>query len=81
MSVTDSGIGMRHDQVTHVWERFYQGDPSLTRAHGGMGLGLSIARHLVALHGGTVGAESGGPGLGSTFWFTLPRHNVAETTG
>ena len=73
VSVIDSGIGMREDQLERVWERFYQGDPSLTRAHGGMGLGLSIARHLVTLHGGTVGAESRGPGLGSTFWFSLPR--------
>jgi signal transduction histidine kinase len=72
VSVSDSGIGMRDEQVPRVWERFYQGDASLTRPYGGMGLGLSIARHLVALHGGTVGAESGGPGLGSTFWFSLP---------
>jgi PAS domain S-box-containing protein len=72
VSVSDSGIGMRHEQVPRVWERFYQGDASLTRPYGGMGLGLSIARHLVTLQGGTVGAESGGPGLGSTFWFTLP---------
>jgi len=74
VSVTDSGIGMRPDQIGRVWERFYQGDASLTRPYGGMGLGLSIARHLVSLHGGRVGAESGGPGRGSTFWFSLPRH-------
>jgi PAS domain S-box-containing protein len=72
VSVSDSGIGMRDEQVQRVWERFYQGDASLTRPYGGIGLGLSIARHLVALHGGTVGAESRGPGLGSTFWFSLP---------
>jgi PAS domain S-box-containing protein len=73
VSIVDSGIGMREEQLPRVWERFYQGDASLTRAYGGMGLGLSIARHLVTLHGGTVGAESRGPGLGSTFWFSLPR--------
>jgi PAS domain S-box-containing protein len=73
VSVADSGVGMRQDQLARVWERFYQGDASLTRAYGGMGLGLSIARHLVKLHGGAVGAESRGPGLGSTFWFSLPR--------
>ena len=67
---------MRQEQLPRVWERFYQGDASLTRAYGGMGLGLSIARHLVTLHGGTVGAESRGPGLGSTFWFSLPRTGV-----
>jgi PAS domain S-box-containing protein len=76
VSVVDSGIGMADEQIARVWERFYQGDASLTRAYGGMGLGLSIARHLVTLHGGTVGAESAGPGRGSTFWFTLPlRHS------
>jgi PAS domain S-box-containing protein len=72
VSVSDSGIGMRNEQLSRVWERFYQGDASLTRPYGGMGLGLSIARHLVQLHGGRVGAESGGPGQGSTFWFSLP---------
>ncbi len=76
VSVVDSGIGMADEQIKRVWERFYQGDASLTRPYGGMGLGLSIARHLVTLHGGTVGAESAGPGRGSTFWFTLPlRHS------
>jgi PAS domain S-box-containing protein len=72
VSVADSGIGLQQEQVPRVWERFYQGDASLTRPYGGMGLGLSIARHLVTLHGGTVGAASGGPGMGSTFWFSLP---------
>jgi signal transduction histidine kinase len=72
VSVADSGVGLRDEQLPRVWERFYQGDASLTRPYGGMGLGLSIARHLVTMHGGTVGAESRGPGLGSTFWFSLP---------
>jgi signal transduction histidine kinase len=77
ISVSDSGIGLREEQLERVWERFYQADASLTRPYGGMGLGLSIARHLVALHGGRVGAESGGPGRGSTFWFSLPRRQPA----
>jgi signal transduction histidine kinase len=72
VSVADSGIGMPNEVLPRVWERFYQGDASLTRPYGGMGLGLSIARHLVTLHGGTVGATSRGPGLGSTFWLSLP---------
>jgi PAS domain S-box-containing protein len=72
VSVADSGIGIRGEILPRVWERFYQGDASLTRPYGGMGLGLSIARHLVTLHGGSVGAASRGPGLGSTFWFSLP---------
>lgn len=75
--VRDSGIGMRAEQVPRVWERFYQGDASLTRPYGGMGLGLSIARHLVILHGGEVGADSAGPEQGSTFWFSLPRRQSA----
>jgi signal transduction histidine kinase len=73
VAVSDSGIGLRDEQIARVWERFYQGDASLTRPYGGMGLGLSIARHLVQLHGGAVGAESDGPGQGSTFWFSIPR--------
>jgi signal transduction histidine kinase len=44
-----------------------------------MGLGLSIARHLVLLHGGSVGAESRGPGQGSTFWFSVPYHQAPAT--
>jgi PAS domain S-box-containing protein len=84
VEVSDSGVGMRDEQITRVWQRFYQGDASLTRPHGGMGIGLSIARHLVHLHGGDVGAESQGPGRGSTFWFSLPllpeRPNTARTT-
>ncbi|GAC1314616.1 MAG: hypothetical protein NVSMB2_04310 [Chloroflexota bacterium] len=73
VSITDTGIGMTQEVQPRVWDRFYQGDASLTRPYGGMGLGLSIARHLVALHGGTVRATSPGPGCGSTFWFSLPR--------
>jgi PAS domain S-box-containing protein len=72
VSVADTGIGIHPHVLPRVWERFYQGDATLTRPYGGMGLGLSIARHLVTLHGGSVGAASAGPGLGSTFWFSLP---------
>ena len=70
--VRDEGPGLPPTEQERIWERFYQGDASLTRPYGGMGLGLSIARHLVTLHGGTVGAASRGPGMGSTFWFSLP---------
>jgi two-component system CheB/CheR fusion protein len=77
VSIADSGIGMQPEVLPRVWERFYQGDASLTRPYGGMGLGLSIARHLVALHGGTVGAASRGPDRGSTFWFVLPHGRTA----
>ena len=70
--VTDTGIGIHPDFVPHVFERFRQGDSSTTRTHGGLGLGLAIVRHLVELHGGTVGAESAGEGRGATFVVRLP---------
>ena len=70
--VTDTGIGIRPDFVPHVFERFRQADSSITRAHGGLGLGLAIVRHLVELHGGTVDAESAGEGHGAAFTGRLP---------
>jgi CheY-like chemotaxis protein len=70
--VTDTGIGIQPDFVPHVFERFRQADSSTTRTHGGLGLGLAIVRHLVELHGGTVGAESAGEGRGATFVVRLP---------
>ena len=73
IGVRDNGIGLNADQVSRVWERFYQVDSSLTREYGGVGLGLAVAGHLVSLHGGRVWAESPGLGEGSTFWVSLPR--------
>jgi PAS domain S-box-containing protein len=70
--VEDSGAGIRPDFLPHVFERFRQSDSSSTRAHGGLGLGLALVRHLVELHGGTVSAVSGGEGQGSRFTVTLP---------
>ncbi len=72
IQVTDTGIGIHADFVPHVFERFRQAEGGTTRAHGGLGLGLAIVRHLVELHGGTVGAESGGEGQGATFTVRLP---------
>jgi PAS domain S-box-containing protein len=70
--VTDTGEGMPPALLPFVFDRFTQGDASVTRPHGGLGLGLSIVRHIVELHGGHVRAASAGPGKGSTFTVQLP---------
>lgn len=70
--VSDTGIGIRADFLPHVFERFRQADASTTRRHGGLGLGLSIVKHLVEQHGGAVHARSGGEGLGAAFCVQLP---------
>jgi len=72
ISVADTGIGIKPGFLPHVFERFRQGDPSITRPHGGLGLGLSIVKHLIELHGGTVKADSQGEGRGCTFSVNLP---------
>jgi signal transduction histidine kinase len=68
--VSDSGIGLAVHEVPHVFERFYRGQD--IRRLEGTGLGLYICQAIVAAHGGRIWAESGGPGQGSTFGFTLP---------
>ena len=70
--VADTGKGISEDFLPYVFDRFRQADVSTTRAHGGIGLGLAIVRHLVELHGGTVFAESPGAGKGATFTIRLP---------
>lgn len=72
ITVSDTGIGISPTILPYVFERFTQGDASPTRAHTGLGLGLAIVRHLAELHGGTVSAESAGPGHGATFRVWLP---------
>jgi signal transduction histidine kinase/CheY-like chemotaxis protein len=72
VSVTDSGIGIVPEFLPFVFDRFRQGDTGTTRAHGGLGLGLAIARNLVELHGGTVEVDSPGLNQGTTFRLRLP---------
>ncbi len=71
--IRDTGAGISEDFLPHIFERFEQADTSMTRTHGGLGLGLAIARHLVELHGGTIRAESAGAGRGAAFTISLPR--------
>ena len=72
LEVTDSGKGIPPEFLPYVFDRFRQADSSSTRAHGGLGIGLALVRHLVELHGGSVQAKSAGEGRGSTFAIRLP---------
>jgi signal transduction histidine kinase len=72
IAVRDEGEGIGLEFLPHVFERFWQADRTRTRAHGGLGLGLSIVRDLVQLHGGSVEAASEGKGQGATFTVRLP---------
>ena len=80
--VTDSGQGIDPKFLPYVFDRFRQADSSSTRSHSGLGIGLTIVRHIVELHGGTVRAESRGEGTGATFVANLPVSAVrSETVG
>lgn len=72
VSIHDSGIGIPREHLPHLFERFYRVDKSRSRAGGGSGIGLTIARYLVEAHGGRIWAESEGPGQGSKFTIALP---------
>ncbi|NUP04445.1 MAG: GAF domain-containing protein [Polyangiaceae bacterium] len=78
LQVRDTGRGIAQDFLPHVFERFRQADGSTTRRHGGLGLGLAIARHLVELHGGSVHAASDGLNKGATFTVTFPVKAVGQ---
>jgi len=75
IQVQDTGIGIPAEHLENLFNRFYRVDKSRSRAGGGSGIGLTIAKHLVEAHGGQIWAESKGPGKGSTFSFNLPIAN------
>jgi PAS domain S-box-containing protein len=78
ITISDTGEGIAPEFLLHVFERFSQADSSSSRSHGGLGLGLSVVRELVELHGGTVTAHSPGEGKGTTFKVTLPLLSVHQ---
>jgi signal transduction histidine kinase len=80
IAVADNGIGISPGDLERIFERFYQVEPHLSRSHGGMGLGLSIAKGLVEMHGGRIWAESV-KGRGSRFTFTLPTGKPSAERG
>jgi PAS domain S-box-containing protein len=81
IAVSDSGRGIAPDFLPYVFERFRQADGTTTRAHGGLGLGLAIVRHIVELHGGSVHAESPGDDGGAAFTVKLPLLPPARSAG
>ena len=77
LSVQDTGAGIEPEFIPHVFEQFRQGEGGLSRKHGGLGLGLSVVKQLIELHGGSVTVASAGTGKGATFSVKLPRETVA----
>lgn len=78
--VRDTGVGFPQTFRPHLFERFRQAESGPTRLHGGLGLGLAIARHIVEMHGGTIDAESSGTGKGATFTVKLPAARVPASS-
>ncbi len=78
VSVRDAGVGIQPEQLRNIFEMFTQVDGSVERSHGGLGIGLTLARRLVEMHGGTLSATSAGPGEGSEFVVSLPLAIVEE---
>jgi PAS domain S-box-containing protein len=79
ITVSDTGKGINAEFLPYVFDRFRQADSTISRAYGGLGLGLAIVRHLVELHGGTVHAYSAGEGCGATFTVRLPLMIVRDS--
>jgi PAS domain S-box-containing protein len=77
ITIKDTGIGFRESFRPYLFERFRQAESGTTRVHGGLGLGLAIARHIVEMHGGTIDATSEGEGKGATFSVLLPLSRVS----
>ena len=80
IKVKDSGIGIPREMLTRVFELFTQVEPTLDRAQGGLGIGLTIVRHLTEMHGGTVSATSEGLGKGTEFSVRLPLSQIRAAT-
>jgi signal transduction histidine kinase len=80
ISVKDNGSGISADLMPHIFDPFVQGERTFDHAQGGLGLGLSITKRLIEMHGGSIEARSGGAGEGSTFTIRLPRIASSEST-
>jgi CheY-like chemotaxis protein len=80
LRVEDNGYGIASELLPRIFDLFVQGERTLDRAQGGLGIGLTLVRRLVHLHGGTVSASSDGPGRGSVFTVRLPRVSCPEST-
>jgi signal transduction histidine kinase len=78
LQVRDNGQGIEAAFLPYIFDRFRQADGSMTRKHGGLGLGLAIVRHIVEMHGGKVWAESGGTGQGASFTVEFPRQAMTH---
>jgi signal transduction histidine kinase len=74
--IKDTGLGMSAEVLPRIWELFMQAEPSPGRGHGGLGIGLTLVKRLVEMHGGTVTAHSEGTGMGSEFEVSLPLHDI-----
>jgi CheY-like chemotaxis protein/anti-sigma regulatory factor (Ser/Thr protein kinase) len=81
LRVTDNGQGIRAEHLERIFDLFFQAEPSGARTHGGLGIGLTLVKRLVELHGGTVTAQSSGPGEGACFTVRLPATAAPATVG